>query len=758
MREIAEYFADQRGMFVRAVGTLQGITEHKRREELLADQAGTLTMILENMDPGIALVDSDLRYAAYNSKYLELFELPAELVGIGVPFEDVVRFNARRGEYGVGDPEALTRERLARAKRFEPHRVERSRPDGRVMEIRGNPVPDGGFVTVYTDITERKHAEEELRTAKELAVAANRAKTEFLAVMSHEIRTPMNGVLGMTELLLDTELDEAQRRYAEMTRQSGEALLSIIDNILDHSKLEAGRIELEVIDFDLGEMLKGVVELLGARAQSKGIELATFLAPDVPVALHGDSNRLRQILFNLVGNGVKFTRSGGVSIDVTAKRVGEKAAILRFAVTDTGIGIHEEAQPTLFERFTQADSSTSRRYGGTGLGLAISRQLVHLMGGEIGVESVPGNGSTFWFAVRLETQSGVPSRLADLDLAGIRALVVMNDGVSRRALEKQMRSWGILTRSTTSEEAACAQIQRAQRRGKSYDLILVDDEVSKSSGTGLACIGRGEGELEGIRQVLMVPWGSSISVDQIIESGFDSCLTKPLDQSSLLNTIARICERSPAREAAAFRRHAMPGKSLADAGNGRLRILMVEDNHVNQVLVRTFLLKAGCLIDVVTNGVKAVHALGHSDYDVVLMDVHMPEMNGVEATRQIRALPGRVAQIPIIALTADALEGDREKYLAAGMNDYVSKPIERMKLLAAIERCTSGAGDPADPHREADELMEPPEQLFLTKSAENALQAVRDSMRAGEGNVERTYESTASPHNQKTQHVRHTAK
>ena len=375
------------------------------REAELADRSAVLRATLENIDQGLLAVDGDLRMLAWNQKFVDLLELPEGIVKPGTTYADFVRYNAERGEYGPGDPEEQVKERVATARQPLAHRFERLRPDGTVLEIRRNPTPGGGFVTTYTDVTDRKRAEEDARRAREAAEAASRAKSEFLANMSHEIRTPMNAIIGLSELALGTELNAEQREYLSLVKSSAGALLQVINDLLDFSKIEARRLVLEQIEFALRPGLGEALKSLGPRAHEKGLEITSSVDPEVPDGLVGDPGRLRQVLINLVGNAIKFTAEGEVRVEVRVAQRSETGVILHAQVSDSGIGIAADKQASIFEPFIQADSSTTRRHGGTGLGLAITRQLVELMGGRMWVESAPGKGSTFHFTASFGVQT-----------------------------------------------------------------------------------------------------------------------------------------------------------------------------------------------------------------------------------------------------------------------------------------------------------------------------------------------------------------
>ncbi|WP_416897928.1 MAG: response regulator [Minwuia sp.] len=626
---------------------------------------------IEAMNDGFALYDGDDRLILFNAKYVDIYAGGSEgQIEVGQTFAEVIRRTASRHVLTAQeDPDAWIRDRMER------HRNPRGpfelpMADGRWVLVGEYSTDEGGRVSVHADITAQKENEEALVEAKERAEDANVAKSRFLAMMSHEIRTPMNGVLGMTNLLMETELNGEQTQYADTVRKSGEALLTIINDILDFSKLEAGRLELEEVAFDLEDLADSVADLLSARAFERGVEIVVDVDPDLPRKLLGDPTRLRQVLLNFAGNAIKFTETGGVTIEILLEGSQDGRPLLRFNVTDTGIGIPKDRQDALFQEFTQVDASTARKYGGTGLGLAICKRLIGLMDGEIGLESVEGKGSTFWFEVALaaaEADSADEVELLVPKLRGQRVGVLAANPVLRAGLAARLRSIGLLVTHMGDE------LKPPTER---VDHMIVEGKLVESAGDpALAAISQ---SVSG-RMVVTIQPSQRARVDLLLERGFDGFVMRPARSIQL----AQLLTGSEDTAASRTRRTL---EQIGDSAARGMRVLITDDNRINLQVARVMLEKAGYVVATAEDGTSALKAVRENDFEVILMDVQMPDIDGFEVTAAIRSLGDPKAQIPIVAVTANAMAEHREECLSKGMDDFIAKPFDKIDLLQLVAR------------------------------------------------------------------------
>ncbi|MCY2988187.1 MAG: response regulator [Planctomycetota bacterium] len=688
----------------RVVVSHEDITERRRATAVVAEEADRRRILFEQAPDGIVILDpATARIVEFNE---------AAHRQLGYSREEFARLSIHDLE--AAETPAEVRNRIAevsRVGRADFETLQRTRQGdirsvyvtAQIIDILGRPV----YYCFWRDISEWKRAEAALRDANlqllqataranELAAQAelaSRAKSEFLANMSHEIRTPMNGVIGMTGLLLDTDLSAEQQKYAEIVRTSGESLLALINDILDFSKIEARKLDLEALDFDLRSLLEDTAEMLAVKAQAKGLELTCLVTPEVPTQLRGDPGRLRQILVNLGGNAVKFTEHGEVLLRISREAENAAQTTLRFTVSDTGIGIPQEHQGTLFSLFTQVDGSTTRKYGGTGLGLAISKQLAELMGGQIGFDSQPGTGSTFWFTAVFAQPSGESQREAAslANLYGTKVLVVDDYDTNRLLVTTLLQDWGCRSAEAADGAAALAALRQAAGAGDPFRIAVLDMHMPGMDGAELGRQIKREPALAETQLIMMTSLGVRGHVAAGEPAIFSACLTKPLRQAQLHECLTRIV--GWAGDVAAARVVTRP---TAAGTRSRLgRILVAEDNPTNQLVAVRMLQKLGYRADAVANGQEAVDALQSRPYELVLMDCQMPEMDGFEATRQIRAgASGRLAvNVPIIALTAHAMREDRQRCLAVGMNDYLPKPVQREKLAEMLDRWLPSAAE-----------------------------------------------------------------
>ena len=666
--QAAEAFNNMANNIESLIGSL-GKSESKNR---------LLATIVEQSSEAIWTADLAGNVTSWNSGAAAMFGYgPGEVIG-----------RALKASASTPDEEQARAQRLAAGEKFS-YESKAMTASGVTIDIQVAVAPlldeSGGCVgriAVARDVTQNKRSEEVLRHAREAAEAASHAKSSFLARMSHEIRTPMNGVLGMTELLLETGLTSTQRKYAETVQRSGKGLLGIINDLLDFSKIEAGKLELENIDMDLRRVIEDVVELLAERAYAKGLEIACSIPGNLIADVRGDPLRLGQVLTNLVGNALKFTEQGAVVIraalvDETAQKV-----TIRFEVKDTGVGISRETQSRIFEEFSQADGSTTRRHGGSGLGLAISKQLVEMMGGEIHVDSAPGAGSTFWFTCsfdRLAKQShSAPIGL----LTGVRALIVESSALNSGILQAQIRNWEMTARVAVTPKQAVDLLVQAAARGAPFDMALIDVGLPGMDAAQLARTIRASADIAKVRLVMFTR--RFVDAQHARDAGFDACLVKPVRQTVLYDCLINVMAgrpQDPVVEPAG-------AKPLIKAPAGiRGEILLVEDNLINQQVALGILQVQGYSVTIANNGREAVETYARHPFDLILMDCAMPEMDGFEATREIRSRDRASGKrVPIVALTANAMAHDREECLNAGMDDHLSKPFSMQMMQETLDR------------------------------------------------------------------------
>jgi two-component system, sensor histidine kinase and response regulator len=667
------------------------IAERKQTEWKLIEGKSFLNSVIANSPVGIVATGTDGAVSLCNPAFEKLFQVRQEDI-LGRPLVDLIANKEFRAELESNQDKVLQGQTTHIVGR-------RSRSDGSLVDVEGFAVPifTGGATTgvliLYQDITARKRAEAALWTAKEAAEAASRTKSEFLANMSHEIRTPMNGIIGMTELALETDLNAEQREYLGMVKTSADSLLTLINEILDFSKIEAGKLEIESIDFEFKQSIGETLKTLALRAHVKNLELTWRAGPGVPERLKGDMGRLRQVLVNLVGNAVKFTEQGEVTVDVEKQAEDDSGVLLHFRVRDTGIGIPKEKQEMIFDAFTQADSSSTRNYGGTGLGLAITSRLVELIGGKLWVESELGEGSTFHFTGHFGFAGGDGTARETPDpeiLSGVRVLVVDDNETNRKILVEMLSAWGLHPHATDGGRVALEALARAHERGVPFRLVITDMQMPEMDGATLSTEIRRSSNFGEIPIVLLSSSAGHGEAARCRTLAIASYLTKPVQPSELLSALlAALSNPTGVHEPLP------PPEGRSEESDPRLKILLAEDNAVNRALATALLEKRGHTVVATENGREALAALQRESFDLILMDVQMPVMDGLEAISAIRKKEQSTrAHLPIIALTAHAMKGDRERCLSAGADEYVAKPIRMSELLAAMNRVRMGKASP----------------------------------------------------------------
>lgn len=675
VRENAKAISDERGNVLYYEGTIEDITESVKNKEHLRK----LTRAVEQNPASIVITDLDGRIEYVNPAFCNI---------TGYSKEEAIGENPRVLKSGKHD-NAFYKELwdTITAGHVWTGEFYNKRKDGSFYweSAMIAPVKDQSdqithFVAMKLDITRQKHLIEELKEAKLKAEASARAKSEFLANMSHEIRTPLNGIIGMTGLLLDSELSSLQKEFAETIRISGDALLSIINDILDFSKIESGKLDLEIQSFSLRDLIEESLDLIANRASEKNLELGYAIAPGVPAHIKSDSTRLRQVLVNLLSNAVKFTDEGSVSIDIQARELNNDDYQLIFGVEDTGIGIPRDRISKLFSAFTQADASTTRKYGGTGLGLAISKRLVEILGGQIWVQSKENVGTTFFFTIRAkQSEAEEDDSRYHQNVINKKVLLVDDNPVNRRTISLQLKSFKMECYTYSNAPAALQELQTYPNR---YDLILMDMLMPDMDGVQMARNIRQELHIKNLPLIMLTSIYNKDHFEVADKAMFHAILHKPVKQSQLFNAIVRVFKGASEKKQIQKPSEKTTKEDLSK--QYALRILIAEDNNINQRVLIRLLSKLGYKAYAVSDGNEAVNACKTVGYDLILMDIHMPEMDGVEATKQIRNMNHQSQKPFIIALTADALQGAREKYLSAGMNNYLSKPVELKALRSAV--------------------------------------------------------------------------
>ncbi len=692
---------DDSGKALRLIGTHTDITEQRALLQRVQESEVLLKGILDVLPQRVFWKDRSGRYLGANEAFLKDAGLSCLDELLGKTDHDMPWAGEQADSFLTYDRKVLQNGSIE-LDIIEPL----TQASGETIWLSTSKVPlrdtDGsifGILGTYLDVTRTKETELEILEAKRSAEEANKAKGDFLATMSHELRTPMNGVLGMLAILMNTPLDRDQRECAEIAQQSADSLLKLLNDILDFSKIEAHKLELEEIDFSLRNVAEEAIQTISSRAAEKGIELNMIIRPQVPQALRGDPGRLKQVMLNLLGNAVKFTMDGQILLEVSLEEAGEESALVRIAVSDTGIGIPPDKLGLLFEKFRQADASTTRKFGGTGLGLAICKELSHLMGGQIGVESTPGQGSTFWITARLRRQrhSQIPQLPRNYEaLRDLPVLVVDDTQQNLEVLRLQLEGVGSAVTTAASGAEALKLMDAALAAGRQYPVAILDHLMPEMNGEELAQAILGRPELASTQLVLLTSAGRRGDARRMMEAGFAAYLSKPVTQSQLFDCLVGLMLPEAAQDDQSRDKRSIVTKySLSEARGLRQSILLVEDNKVNQKVAVRLLEQANYVVTVANDGYEALEALSSNSFALVLMDYHMPGIDGLETTRRIRQLDSPMARVPIAAMTAKAMPGDREACLEAGMDDYLTKPINPQEMFACIERLLNNSALPA---------------------------------------------------------------
>ena len=672
---------DENGFPKRMIGTLLDISDRKNAELKTIEALALTEATLEATDNGILVTDAKNNILRNNQRFAEMWNIPLDFVSTQDENTLLVYVTPQLldSENFLKDIENL----YASGENEAAYTLEFK--DGRVFERNSKPMliadKQAGRVWSFSDITERRQAEIAMYEAKESAEIANKSKGEFLANMSHEIRTPMNGVIGMTELLLDNPLEQEQESRALTIKRSAESLLVIINDILDFSKIEAGKLELEILDFNLGTLMEDIADTLVMRSEEKGVELICAANLSTPQWFKGDPGRIRQVLINLLGNAIKFTAEGEVSVRYDLISSKNSSTLLKFKVSDTGIGLSEEQQKKLFQKFSQADGSTTRKYGGTGLGLAICKQLVEMMGGEIGIESEMGQGSTFWFTLDLEQVEQKSSSIQFEDLSNQRILLVDDSATNRQIFAEFLEAWKVPFDLAATAPEALQLMYEAVAKEKPYSIALIEMEMIGMDGIKLGDSIRNDQKLSDTRLALLTAQGQRGDARKTHQLGFSAYLSKPIHQSEFYNALLQL---AGIKEEALITQHT----AREQRPRFQAKALVVDDNSVNQTVAKGMLVKFGIEADSAGNGREAIDKLEQLSYDLVFMDCQMPVMDGYMATQCIRDPHSNVTNhsVPIVAMTANAMQGDREKCMDAGMDDFIAKPVDVVKLQKKLEK------------------------------------------------------------------------